>query len=87
MTKLTYADLCQEAHYQIEAMCFALRDAAQSKDVDALPWLVKSLAIRIDELNGAMMHAACGEGFDYVNELRMSVCGSSKKDVEVCDEN
>jgi hypothetical protein len=83
MAKSTYEDLCQEARYQIEAMCFALRNASQSKDVDALPWLVQSLAIRIEELNGAMMHAASGEEFDYVNELRMSVCGSSKEDLDV----
>jgi hypothetical protein len=34
-------------------MCFALKAAARSDDVDALPYLVQSLAHRIEELNAS----------------------------------
>jgi hypothetical protein len=49
----TTIDLCTQASYQIEAMCFALKTAARSDDVDALPYLVQSMAQRINDLSMA----------------------------------
>ena len=53
----SYSELRSLAHYQIEAMCQALLRAAQDDGCDTLPYLVQSLAIRIDNLNGSLM---CG---------------------------
>lgn len=55
--------LCTQASYQIEAMCFALKNAARSQDaatIDALPYLVQSLAQRINELSAAWILASDG---------------------------
>ena len=66
--------LCAQASYQIEAMCFALKSAARSQDaaiVDALPYLVQSLAQRINDLSAAWILAQDGmdddtSGFEHV---------------------
>lgn len=66
--------LCTQASYQIEAMCFALKNAARSQDVftiDALPYLVQSLAQRINDLSVAWILAQDGmdddnSGFEQV---------------------
>lgn len=73
MVKPTFK-LCTQASYQIEAMCFALKNAARSQDAatrDALPYLVLSLAQRINELSSAWILAQDGmdddnSGFEHV---------------------
>lgn len=50
----TQKDLCLQASYQIDAMCVALQAAARSEDRECLPYLVTSLSMRINELNGAV---------------------------------
>lgn len=55
--------LCTQASYQIEAMCFALKNAARSQDsntIDALPYLVQSLAQRINDLSAGWILAQDG---------------------------
>lgn len=70
-----HASLCTQATYQIEAMCSALLKAAQSPDAGgSLPYLVQGLAIRIDALNGAMMHAVDGDP-EMIESLRSEVFG------------
>lgn len=54
MADLTLNALHLQASYQIDAMCEALHRAAKSPNVEALPYLVQSLALRINELNGAV---------------------------------
>ena len=57
-----------------EAMCIALKSAARSQDaaiVDALPYLVQSLAQRINDLSAAWILAQDGmdddtSGFEHV---------------------
>ena len=66
--------LSTQAHYQIEAMCFALQSAARAQDTDALPYLVQSLALRIIELNGGLMNLLNGSNGD-LEELKNSVFG------------
>jgi hypothetical protein len=77
VAKTTYEALSTEAHFQIESMCMAMRQFARSQSVDELPHLVQSLAIRIEELNGALMHAVGGKGADNVEGLRQAVYGSN----------
>lgn len=67
--------LCQQAHYQMEAMLSAMLKAAQAQNVEALPYLVQAIAIRIDALNSAMMCAVDGDP-DAVESLRNEVFGS-----------
>lgn len=65
MADLTNNDLPRQASYQIEAMCLALKNAARSQDaatIDALPYLVQSLAQRINELSAAWIQASDGMG-------------------------
>ena len=76
MIEAIHADLRNQAHYQIEAMCFALRRAAKSQDNDALPYLVQSLVIRIEELNNAMMNTVGSEEPELVKDLRRAVYGT-----------
>jgi len=73
MDKPTDTDLSTQASYQIEAMCFALQNAARAQDVDALPYLVQSLALRIIELNSAWVNALDGSGTH--DDLRQAVYG------------
>lgn len=63
LTNKNTLQLCTQASYQIEAMCFALKSAARSQDsaiVDALPYLVQSLAQRINDLSAAWILAQDG---------------------------
>lgn len=72
----TAFELCTQGHYQIEAMCKALLQAAQSQDPETnevLPYLVQSLAIRIDTLNGALMNAVGTEDDEVIADLRREV--------------
>jgi hypothetical protein len=55
----------------------AMRQFARSQRVDELPHLVQSLAIRIEELNGALMNAVGGKDADNVAYLRQAVYGSN----------
>ena len=66
--------LAHQAHYQIEAMCFALQNAARDKDRDALPHLVQALSIRIIELNGGLMNMVSGNDGDF-QDLKTTVFG------------
>ena len=50
----THKGLCLQASYQIDAMCIALQTAARAEDRECLPYLVQSLSMRINELNGAL---------------------------------
>ena len=74
--------LSHQAHYQIEAMCFALQNAARDKDRDALPHLVQALAIRIIELNGGLMNMVNGNEEDF-QDLNTSVFGALGLNEEV----
>lgn len=77
MSETVHADTHLQAHYQIDAMCIALRNAARATDVDALPFLVQSLVIRIEELNAAMMHLASEPQHDpeQLGDLHLTVYG------------
>jgi hypothetical protein len=77
MAKSAYENLCTQAYFQIESMCMAMRQFARSRSADELPHLVQSLAIRIEELNGALMHSVGGEDADNVENLRQAVYGSN----------
>lgn len=74
MLNKSYMELRNQAHYQIEAMCAVMLKAAQT-EVDTLPYLVQSLAIRIDALNGAMVNAANDATTETIGELRAEVRG------------
>lgn len=75
----SHSHLFTQATFQIEAMCSAMLKAAQSQNVEALPYLVQSMAIRIDSLNSAMMTALDGDP-DTLEDLRREVFGSVEKD-------
>ena len=75
----SHSSLFTQGAYQIEAMCSAMLKAAQSQNVEALPYLVQSMAIRIDSLNSAMMTALDGDP-DTLEDLRREVFGSAEKD-------
>ena len=76
--------LATQAHYQIEAMCLALQNAAMSQDTETLPHLVQALAIRIIELNGSLMFLVDGGNPD-IEHLNTAVFGAlgSNEDVAV----
>lgn len=63
-----------QATYQIEAMCYALQDAARSTDTERLPYLVQSLANRIGQLNDAMMNSLAAAEPD-IEELSHALYG------------
>jgi hypothetical protein len=75
MLHKSHAELCSEAHWQIEAICAVMLKAAQAEDCDKLPHLVQSLAIRIDALNGAMMLAVGNVNAGTISDLRSEVRG------------
>lgn len=75
MLNKSHSDLRCQAHYQIEAMCAVMLKAAQSDDCETLPYLVQSLAIRIDALNSAMVNAASGVTTETIRDLRAEVRG------------
>lgn len=72
----TTNELCVQATFQIEAMCFALRNAAVASDTDALPYLVQGVAQRIIDLNAALMNLFNGEE-DALADLRHTVFGNT----------
>ena len=78
------ANLSHQAHFQIEAMCFALQNAAMSQDTETLPHLVQALAARIIELNGCLMGLVDGGNPD-IEHLNTAVFGAlgSNEDVAV----
>ena len=76
-TTTTKTELSKQAHYQIEAMCLALQNAARSQDVECLPHLVQAMAIRIVELNGQLMFMLGGNAWD-VADLEHTVFGFSE---------
>ena len=70
----SYSELRSQAHYQIEAMCFALLRAAQDHSPsDNLPHLVQSLSIRIDNLNASLMCGVDNETATVIADLRREV--------------
>ncbi len=69
-------ELATQASYQIEAVATALKAAAKSDDVESLPWLALSLAIRIIELNGVLMSHVRGDD-DTVGYFRKVVQGDT----------
>ena len=74
---MTAAELSTQAHYQIEALCIALQNAARAPDTDTLPYLAQSLAIRIIELNGHLLNVINVSEGD-LEELKHSVFGLSE---------
>jgi hypothetical protein len=75
MLNKSHAELRSQAHWQIEAMCDVMLKAAQAEDCDTLPYLVQSLAIRINALNGAMMLAVGNVNTGTIGALRGEVRG------------
>ena len=74
-----------QAHYQIEAMCFALQNAARAENKDALPHLVQALAVRIIELNGGLMCLFNGSEIDNdpdFDDLKHAVFGFNTEVVQ-----
>lgn len=68
-------NLLNQAHFQIEAMCFALQNAAKASDAnDHLPFLVQALATRIIELNGGLM-GMVHKNEDCLEDLKHAVFG------------
>lgn len=76
MSDTSHSELCAQAYYQIEAMCNAMLKAARADDCGELSYLVQSLAIRIEALNGAMIHANTESNSETLKELRSEVYGS-----------
>ena len=74
MAALSRNDLHLQANYQIEAMCIALHSAAKSPNAEALPYLVQSLAMRINELNGASAISLASDEGD-IEDFRQVVFG------------
>jgi hypothetical protein len=78
MLNKSLTELRNQAHYQIEAMCAVMIKATQSEDIvsqEDLPYLVLSLAIRINALNGAIVHADGDLNTDTIRRLRSEVRG------------
>ena len=74
----SHMELRNQAHYQIEVMCAVMLKAAQSQKIisqEDLPYLVQSLAIRIDALNSAMVAASNGVNTETLRALRSEVRG------------
>jgi hypothetical protein len=74
MADLTTHDLSLQASWQIEAMCFALQNAAKAQDTDSLPYLVQGIAQRIIELNAAWVNALTDSG--TADDLRQALFGT-----------
>lgn len=75
MSETNYADTRLQAHYQVEAMCDSLLNAAREARVDALPYLVQSLSLRIRDLNGALMQMADEQQPGHLEDLYLAVYG------------
>lgn len=68
-------DLCTDATMQIEAMCYALRNAAVAPDTDELPYLVQGISQRVIDINAALMNLFSGVEDDALESLRYAVHG------------
>ena len=78
-TKHDLSKLTTLGHYQIEAMAVALQKAAHEADTDTLPYLVQAVAMRIIELNGALLGMVDrkewdGNGADLVHAVLGNAC-------------
>lgn len=73
----TQKALCLQASYQIDAMCLALQTAARAEDRECLPYLVQSLSMRINELNGALGNSLV-ETEDDMETFRQVVHGQNQ---------
>ena len=69
------ASLIMQGHWQIDALCTALINAADQEDTDGLEHVVRAMVLRINELNGQMMFSINGNEKD-LQDLRHAILGS-----------
>ena len=62
------AEVINEAAYQIDKLVEALQRAAITPGVIEIDWLVRGIAPRLHQLNGAIMR--CTDGVEPVDSIR-----------------
>lgn len=67
------AEVITEAAYQIDKLVEALQRAAIAPDMIEIDWLVRGIAPRLQQLNGAIMRATdADESVDSIRETLVS---------------
>ncbi len=67
-------DLTRQGHWQIEALCTALLNAARMEDTDGLEHTIRAIVLRIIEVNGAMMFVTHDKDIEDFKRTILGVC-------------